>query len=99
MKKQNIKNLFFKIIFKDFIYLFLERGRERERNIHVWLPLLRPLLGVLDCNPGMSFDWEWKQVPFGLLTCTQSTEPPQLGQNIKILNKESDLTFAGLISP
>ena len=35
--------------FSDFIYLFLERGegkeKERERNIHVWLPLVRPLVG------------------------------------------------------
>ena len=34
--------------FKDFIYLFLERGegkeKDRERNIHVWLPLMSPLL-------------------------------------------------------
>ena len=32
--------------FKDFIYLFLERGegreKERERNINVWLPLALP---------------------------------------------------------
>ena len=35
-------------IFKDFIYLFLERGRDRERekNINVWLPLGHPLLGT-----------------------------------------------------
>ena len=35
--------------FKDFIYLFLERGKwrekERERNINVWLPLARPYWG------------------------------------------------------
>ena len=35
---------------KDFIYLFLERGdgreKERERNINMWLPLIRPLLGT-----------------------------------------------------
>ena len=34
---------------KDFIYLFVERGerreKERERNITVWLPLVRPLWG------------------------------------------------------
>ena len=38
--------LFF--IFKDFVYLFLNRGegRKRERNINVWLPLTRPLLGT-----------------------------------------------------
>ena len=38
------------IFLKDFIYLFLERGerreKERERNIHVWLPLELPLLGT-----------------------------------------------------
>ena len=35
---------------KDFIYLFLDRGegreKERERSINVWLPLVRPLLGI-----------------------------------------------------
>ena len=35
-------------IFKDFIYLFLERGegreKERERDINVWMFLKRPLL-------------------------------------------------------
>ena len=30
----------FFFFFKDFIYLFLERGEERERNIDVWLPLV-----------------------------------------------------------
>ena len=35
-------------IFKDFIYLFLERGerRKRETNVNVWLPLVNPLLGI-----------------------------------------------------
>ena len=39
----NYKSHIFK---KDFIYLFLEKGREkkRERNINVWLPLVHPLL-------------------------------------------------------
>ena len=36
--------------FKDFIYLFPERGKggekERERNINVWLPLVHPQLGT-----------------------------------------------------
>ena len=31
---------------KDFIYLLLEREEGRERNINVWLPLMRPLLGT-----------------------------------------------------
>ena len=38
----------FKKFLKDFIYLFLEGGREekRERSINVWLPLECPLLGT-----------------------------------------------------
>ena len=40
---------FFFLFFKIF-YLFLDRGeereKERERNINVWLPLIRPLLGT-----------------------------------------------------
>ena len=31
---------------KDFIYLFLESGEDRERNISVWLLLVCPLLGT-----------------------------------------------------
>ena len=44
------------LIFKKyFIYLFLERGREkkRERTINVWLPPACPLLGDLTQNPVM----------------------------------------------
>ena len=41
---------FFFFFFKDFIYLFLERGegreKKRERNSNVWLPLMCPLLGT-----------------------------------------------------
>ena len=43
-----LSSSFFKFnFFKDF-YLFIERGerRKRERNINVWLPLVRPLLGT-----------------------------------------------------
>ena len=35
--------------FKDFIHLFIEGGereKAKERNISVWLPLARPLLGT-----------------------------------------------------
>ena len=42
--------LVFFSFFKDFIYLFLERGkgreRERERNISVWLLPARPQPGT-----------------------------------------------------
>ena len=44
-------------LFKDFICLFLDRGkgkeRENEKNINVWLPT-----GDLAYNPGMCPDWE-----------------------------------------
>ena len=44
-------NCEFFFFFKDFIYLFLDRGegreKERERNDNVWLPLVCPLLGTL----------------------------------------------------
>ena len=54
--------------FKDFIYLFSQKGREeeRKRNINVWLPLTHPLLGTLASNPGMCPDWESNWQPFGL---------------------------------
>ena len=45
------------IFFKDFIYLFLHRGeereKEREKNISVWLPLTHTPTGDLAYNPGM----------------------------------------------
>ena len=51
-------NFFFFLIF---IYLFLDRGGEREkkrvRNINVWL-CLTPPTGDPVCNPGMCPDWE-----------------------------------------
>ena len=47
--KSNFISLFFLKVCL-FIYLFLERGGERERNINVWLPLVCPLLGDLAFN-------------------------------------------------
>ena len=47
--------------FKDFNYLFLERGKgqekERERNTDQ-VPLAHPPNGDLACNPAMCPDWE-----------------------------------------
>ena len=44
---------------KDFMYLFLDRRREeeRERNISVVAPCMSPI-GDLARNPGISSDWE-----------------------------------------
>ena len=56
---------FFKILFKDFIYLFLERGegkeKERERNINVWFASCTPPIGDLAHNPGMCPDCKKNQ--------------------------------------
>ena len=73
-------------IFKYFIYLFLERGEGREKemegNIDVWWSVAShmPPAGYLACNPGMCPDWELSQPPFGSQAGTQSTEPHQWGQ-------------------
>ena len=70
-------NIKLNIFLKDFIYLFLERWRGKEkqrgRNIRVWLPVTRLLLGTLAANPGMCPDWESKWRLFGLQACAQST--------------------------
>ena len=71
------------LFFKDFIYLFLERGEagktERGRNINVWLPT-RPTGDQARRIPGMCPDWESNRWPFGLQTGAQSTELHQPGQ-------------------
>ena len=55
--------LFFGLFFKDFIYLFLEKGREGERGEkHQCVVASRtPPTGDLTCNPGMCTDWESNQ--------------------------------------
>ena len=70
-----LKNIFL------FIY-FLERGegkeKDKERNIHVWLPLAWPPTGDLAYNPGMCPDWELNWGPYGLQATAQSIESHQL---------------------
>ena len=62
MKKcEDLDNkLSLKSFYKDFTYLFLERGegreKEREININMWLPVTRPQTGDLATNPGMCPD-------------------------------------------
>ena len=61
--------MFFSLfLFKDFIYLFLEKGegreKERERNINVCCLLCGPHRGPAH-NPGMYPNWESKWWPFG----------------------------------
>ena len=54
-----------RVLFKDFIYLFLEKRREGERegNVNVWLPLVRPLLGT------------WATTQACALTGNQTSDP------------------------
>ena len=75
--KRIIASLFF---FKDFIYLFLERGegkeKEREKNQCV-VASHTPPPGNLVHNLGMFPDGELNQLPFGLQS--PSTELHQPG--------------------
>ena len=70
------------IFIRFYLFIFRERGRERERagekhqcvvTSHV------PPTGNLAHNSGMSPDWESNQQPFGLQAGAQSTEPHQPG--------------------
>ena len=69
---------------EDFIYLFLERRRkkERERNINVWLPLMCHPLGIWPTTQACALDQELNQRPFGLQAGTQSAEPHQPGWTV-----------------
>ena len=66
---------------KDFIYLFLERGREgeRERNINVWLPLTCPPPRTWPTTQACALDWESNRRTFSSQASTQSNEPHQPG--------------------
>ena len=66
-----------------------KEGRKRERNINVWLPLTRPLLGTWSRDPWMCPDWESNKRPFGSQAGTQSTETHQPRLNIYVLKKSN----------
>ena len=75
---------FIYLLIKDFIYLFLERGgqEEREREIACVVASHAPPAGDLALNPGMCPDWESNQQPFGSQASTQSTESHQPGLKV-----------------
>ena len=67
-------------IFKYFIYLLLEKGREGEREGEkepCVFASRTPPTGDLAHNPGMCPDWESNWRPFGSQAGAQSTEPHQ----------------------
>ena len=81
---------------KGFIYLLLERGEGRERNINVQeihqsVASHMPPAGDLARSPGMCPDWESNQRPFALQAGTQSTEPHQPGPYFHLFNIDSSM--------
>ena len=81
----------FFFIFKDFIYLFLERGKRREKEGEkhqcVVASCASPT-GDLARNPGMCPDWESNQRPFVSQVSAQSTEAHQSGLDPKSLSSK-----------
>ena len=49
--------------FKGFIYLFLERGEGREKNINVCLPLMWPPLGIWPATQACALIGNWTADP------------------------------------
>ena len=80
-------NLFFFLRFYLFIFRGEGTGKERERNINVWLPLVCPPLGDLACHLGVCLAWESRERPLASQACAQSTEPHQPGPIINLLRK------------
>ena len=71
-------------LLKDFIYLFIfrEREGEREGEKHQCVVALHTTpTGDLACNPILCPDWELNHPPLGSQAGTQSTEPHQPGLN------------------
>ena len=79
------------IFFKRFIYLLLDRGegrgKEKERNINVWLPLVRPPLSTWPETQARTLTRNQTGEPFGLQAGVQSTEPHQPGHFFSLIIK------------
>ena len=95
----------FYLFLKDFIYLFLERGdeweKDRERNVNmseICESVASPMApaGDLACHPGLCLDWELNWQPFGSQVSTQSTEPYQQGYPCVFLNLGKNLQSLSL---
>ena len=72
-------------IFKKILFIFRERGRERERDgekHQCVVAFHTPPTGDLVHNPGMCPDWESNQWPCALQSGAQSTEPHQSGISV-----------------
>ena len=72
--------LFLNRFFKDFIYLFSEKGEGRKKGKHQCVVVSQaPPTGDQACNPDMCPDWESNQQPFSSQAGAQSTEPHHPG--------------------
>ena len=73
----------------NILFIYFQRGegreKERQRNINVWLPLVRPLLRTWPTTQACTLGWELNRQPFVLQAGTQSTEPHQPGICIQYL--------------
>ena len=70
---------------KDFIYLFLERGREGEKEEEKHQFVVASHMAPLG-DPGTCPDWELNWRPPGSQAGTQSTEPHQTEHNVNALS-------------
>ena len=78
------------VLFCFKFYLFLEKGREGEREGEKHRCVIASHVaptGDLACNPGMCPDWELTWQPFGSQTGTRSIEPHQPGHILEFLVK------------
>ena len=73
-----------------FRFIFLERGRvkERERNINVWLSLARPLLGTWPATQACALDWELARLWFAGQRSTTEPHHPGL-DNCSVIGVKS----------
>ena len=69
------------VLLRFYLFIFKEGKEGRKRNINVWLPLERPLLGTWPATQACGGD-KSNQPPFGLQASTQSTKPHQPGHVI-----------------
>ena len=76
----------------EILFIFREKGREREREKHQCVVASRsPPTRGLAYNPGMCLDWESNPWSFGLQAGAQSTEPHQPGLTIQSLKTGTEI--------
>ena len=78
-------------ILEDFIYVFIFRERkreEREGNINVWLPLMRPLLGTWPATQACALTGNQTQDPLVPRSALNPLSHTSQGKKRKCLNSE-----------